>query len=160
MEEGVLPHIRSFDDPDQLEEERRLAYVGITRAKEKLYLGRAFRRFMMGSSMHHPPSRFLRDLPEHLIDARRTVEDEATAVRHSFPSLARLRGRTGQRNGPKPVPSDAAFSAGDHVRHGRFGEGIVVSCVVTDMDQEVTVAFKGDAGVKKLLLSYAPLEKV
>ena len=160
LEEGMLPHMRSIEsgNPEQLEEERRLCYVGITRAKEKLYLVRAFRRFFMGSSLHHPASRFLRDLPEHLIDARRRVADEASDVYARPPSLARLRGRTG--DGRRPVPEGAAFGAGDHVRHARFGEGIVVSCVVTPTDQEVTVAFKGDAGVKKLLLSYAPLEKV
>ncbi len=160
MEEGVLPHIRSFDDPNQLEEERRLAYVGITRAKEKLYLVRAFRRFFMGSSLHHPASRFLRDLPEHLIDARRKLGDEASELQARLPHLAGLRGRTGQRGTRRTLPAGAAFGAGDHVRHGRFGEGIVVSCTVTPDDQEVTVAFKGDAGVKKLLLSYAPLDRV
>ncbi len=160
LEEGVLPHIRSFDDPNQLEEERRLAYVGITRAKEKLYLVRAFRRFFMGSSLHHPASRFLRDLPEHLVDARRTLGDEASELQARIPRLAGLRGRTGQGGARRSVPDGAAFGAGDHVRHARFGEGIVVSCTVTPDDQEVTVAFKGDAGVKKLLLSYAPLDKV
>ena len=161
LEEGVLPHIRSFDDPNQLEEERRLAYVGITRAKEKLYLVRAFRRFFMGSSLHHPASRFLRDLPEHLIDARRTLGDEATELQARMPRLAGLRRGGASTLDPRPsTPTDAAFGAGDHVRHARFGEGIVVSCTVTTTDQEVTVAFKGDAGVKKLLLSYAPLEKM
>ncbi len=160
MEEGVLPHMRSFDDPDQLEEERRLCYVGITRAKERLYLLRAFRRHLMGSSQHNPASRFLKDLPAELIAGRHKVQDEEADIRERGPSLARLR-HDGASNGePKPIPSDALFAAGDHVSHERFGEGIVVSCTVTPSDQEVTVAFKGDVGVKKLLLSYAPLEKV
>jgi DNA helicase-2/ATP-dependent DNA helicase PcrA len=158
MEEGVLPHMRSFDDPNQLEEERRLCYVGITRAKEKVYLVRAFRRHLMGSSQHNPPSRFLRDLPEHLVAARRTVDGEAVEMRYG-PSLGRIRERRGWHERPD-IPTDAMFAAGDHVRHERFGEGVVVSCTVTPSDQEVTVAFKGGAGVKKLLLSYAPLEKV
>jgi len=143
MEEGVLPHIRSFDDPTQLEEERRLCYVGITRAKERLYLVRAFRRQLMGQSQHNPPSRFLRDLPEQALASRRSRRDEALEARRPR----------------KAVPSDAVFAAGDHVRHDRFGDGVVVSCTVTPDDQEVTVAFSGGAGVKKLLLSYAPLEK-
>jgi DNA helicase-2/ATP-dependent DNA helicase PcrA len=160
MEEGVLPHVRSFDDPNQLEEERRLCYVGITRAKEKLYLVRAFRRFFMGSTLHHPASRFLRDLPEQLIDARRTIDEGAAEMRYRGPSLARLR-RGLAIGSPRPAaPSDAMFAAGDHVRHARFGDGVVVSCIVTPEDQEVTVAFKGGGGVKKLLLSYAPLERV
>jgi DNA helicase-2/ATP-dependent DNA helicase PcrA len=160
LEEGVLPHVRSFDDPAQLEEERRLCYVGITRAKERLYLVRAFRRFFMGSTLHHPASRFLRDLPEQLIDARRTVEEDAVELRYRGPSLARMRrGGTATRDPRPATPAGAMFAAGDHVRHARFGDGIVVSCTVTPEDQEVTVAFKGGAGVKKLLLSYAPLEK-
>ena len=177
MEEGVLPHLRSFDDPNQLEEERRLCYVGMTRAKERLYLVRAFRRHLMGSSLHNPPSRFLRDLPVELVAARGAVQDDpstslragAAELRYRGPSLARLRrgaSATGDRRPATPseavpsAPLRASFSAGDHVRHDRFGEGIVVSCIVTPSDQEVTVAFKGNAGVKKLLLSYAPLERV
>jgi len=151
LEEGVLPHIRSFDDPAQMEEERRLCYVGITRAKEKLYLLRAFRRRFMGSSQHNPASRFLKDVPQELIARRKTTVEEAGDLRYQGPSLA--------RNRAKSVPSEAMFDAGDHVRHASFGEGIVVSCNVTGEDQEVTVAFKG-GGVKKLLLSYAPLAKV
>ena len=151
MEEGVLPHIRSFDDPAQMEEERRLCYVGITRAKERLYLVRAFRRRLMGQSQHNPASRFLKDVPSELIAKRKTTEQEAADMRYSGPSLARMRPAT---------PTEAVFAPGDHVRHQRFGEGVVVNCTVTASDQEVTVAFKGGGGVKKLLLSYAPLAKV
>ena len=153
LEEGVLPHIRSFDDPAQMEEERRLCYVGITRAKERLYLLRAFRRRFMGSSQHNPASRFLKDVPQELIAKRKTTAEED--FRYQGPSLARMR-----RDTRKETPSEAMFDPGDHVRHERFGEGIVVNCVVTSTDQEVTVAFKGGSGVKKLLLSYAPLAKV
>jgi DNA helicase-2/ATP-dependent DNA helicase PcrA len=163
MEEGVLPHMRSFDDPSSLEEERRLAYVGITRAKEQLYLVRAFRRHLMGSSQHNPASRFLKDLPKGLVAARETEREEKDmryAGARPRRSLGWLDGSHGEDAPSRDVPVDAAFSAGDHVKHARFGEGIVVSCVVTASDQEVTVAFKGDAGVKKLLLTYAPLEKV
>jgi DNA helicase-2/ATP-dependent DNA helicase PcrA len=151
LEEGVLPHIRSFDDPAQMEEERRLCYVGITRAKEKLYLLRAFRRRLMGSSQHNPASRFLKDVPQELIARRKSTAEEAADLRYQGPSLA--------RNRAKSVPSEAMFGPGDKVRHQSFGEGIVVSCNVTAGDQEVTVAFIG-GGVKKLLLSYAPLAKV
>ena len=183
MEEGVLPHVRSFDDPAQLEEERRLCYVGITRAKERLYLVRAFRRFLMGTSLRNPPSRFLKDLPQELIVGRRPVA--ASAGRGGrrqfagFGSAAQTGGGRaastqlgGGRDEPRPdgrlsgldsqptAPTDTAFAAGDMVRHDSFGDGIVVSCVVTSSDQEVTVAFKGQTGLKKLLLSYAQLEKV
>jgi DNA helicase-2/ATP-dependent DNA helicase PcrA len=139
VEEGLLPHHRSFDDAAQMEEERRLCYVGITRAKERLYLVRAFRRSLMGSTAPTLPSRFLMDIPSHLAvtpDSRGAAEEAVT------PTLA----------------TKAPFNAGDRVHHAMFGEGIVVKCVATKDDQEVTVAFKGEAGVKRLLLSLAPLE--
>ncbi|MCH7488887.1 MAG: DNA helicase UvrD, partial [Chloroflexi bacterium] len=137
-----------------------------TRAKDRLYLLRAFRRRLMGSSLRNPPSRFLKDLPPELIAARRPGRGKEIEPRYREPSLARM--RPGARPGARPptrdprpsTPQDAAFAAGDRVRHQRFGEGVVVSCTVTSDDQEVTVAFGNGSGVKKLLLSYAPLEKV
>jgi DNA helicase II / ATP-dependent DNA helicase PcrA len=163
MEEGVLPHIRSFDDPSQMEEERRLCYVGVTRAKDRLYLLRAFRRALMGQGGHNPPSRFLKDLPEELVHfANQTVE---TAYQQQRPAISRGPSWSGRVNGGDerpPVRALGVFNAGDHVRHGKFGEGIVVSVTPTAAgnDQEVTVAFKGESGLKKLLLSFAPLEKL
>jgi DNA helicase-2/ATP-dependent DNA helicase PcrA len=170
MEEGLLPHIRSFDDPFQMEEERRLAYVGVTRAKDRLYLVRAFRRALMGQGSHNPPSRFLKDLPPELVHvAQQTVEHAyARPSRGDRPSwntrmgdVQPVRVRAGADE-PQPRALTASFSAGDHVRHARFGEGIVINAAMTSNgnDQEVTVAFKGDSGVKKLLLSFAPLEKL
>jgi len=145
MEEGLLPHRRSYDYPDQMEEERRLFYVGITRAKQRLYLVRAFRRRSLGNTLVNLPSRFLSDIPPHLV-----VPPDGDNERRSQP-VAIL----------SPSPSQrTAFGAGDHVRHAKFGEGIVVNCLSTGEDYEVTVAFKGEAGLKRLLLSFAPLEKV
>ena len=146
MEEGVLPHFKSLPDAEQMEEERRLCYVGITRAKEKVYLVYTLRRSLMGSSAHNPPSRFLKDIPPNLIVSPGMQGTQAT-------------------QGPKvssvnPLPSKPALKAGEHVSHAMFGEGIVVSCTASGGDQEVTVAFKGDAGIKKFLLSLAPLEKL
>ena len=187
MEEGILPHIRSFDDPAQMEEERRLCYVGVTRAKDRLYLVRAFRRLLMGQSKHNPPSRFLKDLPGELLhQISQNVEsayernsggrDRAEAREAA---AQRLEARNGvplatkgddgvytrqrvDRSAEAPARALANFNAGEHVRHVKFGEGIVVNAALTagGSDQEVTVAFKGDAGVKKLLLSFAPLEKL
>ncbi len=168
MEEGILPHIRSFDDPAQMEEERRLCYVGVTRAKERLYLLRAFRRSLMGQGGHNPPSRFLKDLPPELVHGvnqgvehayqrpMRSLEPVRERVGSAAPSWGGARSTGG--NGA----SGATFAAGDHVRHAKFGEGIVVNCnpTASGTDQEVTVAFKGQAGLKKLLLSFAPLERL
>ncbi len=148
MEEGLLPHSRSLDTPEELEEERRLCYVGVTRAEKRLYLMRAFRRTLMGGSMPSMPSRFLADIPSHLIGP-------------SQPTAAgRWEGHNGDRHkqpkelGPKP------FQAGDKVQHTKFGEGIVVNCVASGSDHEVTVAFKGNSGVKRLLHSFAGLQKM
>ncbi|MDM7999919.1 MAG: UvrD-helicase domain-containing protein [Dehalococcoidia bacterium] len=138
MEEGVLPHIKSFDDPAQMEEERRLCYVGMTRAKKRLYLVRALRRSLMGGTNANPPSRFLRDIPENLVQASGLFGEE-----------------------PKPAPKPKArgpdLSPGDHVQHARFGKGTVVSCTPARDDHEVVVVFDG-VGIKKLLLSLAQLK--
>jgi DNA helicase-2/ATP-dependent DNA helicase PcrA len=173
MEEGILPHIRSFDDQNQMEEERRLAYVGVTRAKDRLYLVRAFRRAIMGQGSHNPPSRFLKDLPPELVhQVQQTVENA-----YQRPSIAQRPrqpdwspgfigtervSHNGNASTQTPARALATYKAGEHVRHVKFGEGIVVSAIPTanGADQEVTVAFKGGFGVKKLLLSFAPLEKL
>jgi DNA helicase-2/ATP-dependent DNA helicase PcrA len=164
-EEGLLPHMRSYDDPNQMEEERRLCYVGMTRAQRRLYLVRAFRRSLGG---HNPPSRFLADIPPHLVTAR----ERAIAGVHFRSSFDRLRTSGDAHSelveGGEPIegavegPSvDAdAFRAGDRVRHAKFGEGIVVSCQESSGDLLVTVAFKGDAGLKRLLASFAALERM
>jgi DNA helicase-2/ATP-dependent DNA helicase PcrA len=148
MEEGLLPHSRSIDDPQQLEEERRLCYVGVTRAEERLYLYHAFRRRLMGGSMPSAPSRFLMDIPGHLI----AQVEQPTAPAWAWRNQRRAAGIAVA----KPTP----FKAGERVRHDRFGEGVVVSCKVSGEDHEVTVAFKGGLGVKRLLSSMAGLEKV
>jgi len=150
MEDGILPHIKSFDDPEQLEEERRLCYVGITRAKQRVYLVHAFRRSLMGSSTVNKPSRYLSDIPQHLISSGGWWQGEERQIATAIYSW------------DKPsasVPITQGFKAGDHVRHDQFGDGVVVSCQPGKDDSEVVVVFKG-VGVKKLSLSFAHLEKV
>ena len=139
MEEGVLPHMRSFDDQAQMEEERRLCYVGMTRAKERLYLLRAFRRYSMGMSQHNPPSRFLKDIPPELLAQRSAVRDQYEAVERG-PQRFREAPRRDDR---PPVPDEQAFAGGEKVRHPRFGEGIVVSCQMVKDDQEITDRVQG-----------------
>jgi DNA helicase-2/ATP-dependent DNA helicase PcrA len=147
MEDGIIPHYKSIDDPAQLEEERRLCYVGITRAKRKVYLVRAFRRHLMGASAVNKPSRFLLDIPSHLITigGLHEIEDE-------WPTSS----AEAKEKAAKELPE---FKAGDHVRHDQFGEGVVVNYHKTKNDAEVVVAFDG-VGVKRFLLSFAKIEKM
>ncbi|MDO8611427.1 MAG: UvrD-helicase domain-containing protein [Dehalococcoidia bacterium] len=159
LEEGLLPHMRSLEsgDPAQLEEERRLCYVGMTRAKQQLYLVRAFRRSFTG---HHPPSRFLADIPPNLTaSSERAAAPTLWPQRHRYGAAPRVGAQHAAPDGAPPAAPAEVFSAGDHVRHPRFGQGIVVSCEPSGTDYQVVVAFQGEAGIKKLLLSFAPLER-
>jgi len=149
-EEGILPHFKSFADPAQMEEERRLCYVGITRAKQRVYLVHAFRRSLMGSSTVNRPSRFLEDIPQHLIASSGLWQGEDSQVMPSIYSWNKA---------PAPSFSAPELKAGDHVRHVQFGDGVVVSCQPVKDDKEVVVAFRSGVGIKKLLLSFARLEK-
>jgi DNA helicase-2/ATP-dependent DNA helicase PcrA len=153
VEEGLLPHFRSLDDPVQMEEERRLCYVGITRAKRKIYLVHAFRRSSMGRSMVNEPSRFLRDIPKNLIATGGLWKAEESQL-----GLSNL---PGQNSTPEPASPATLqeLKSGDRVRHAQFGEGIIISNTPRGGDGEVVVAF-GGIGVKKLLQSFARLEKI
>ena len=247
MEDGLLPHSRSVDDPASLEEERRLCYVGMTRAKERLYLMRAFRRGFRGGSGPNLPSRFLLDIPRELIADEKAEPEADTPKPPARPSRTRTstsstssarrgggfdfgRGSPGRRptgtppsppspdaapraprrltpsarpssssrpspssrppssSPPRPArrsgmvaspptgrrgqpptrrrraaserPPSPAFATGDKVRHASFGDGIVTHCEPAGSDFQVTVAFKDGGGVKRLLQSFAKLEKV
>jgi len=132
MEEGVLPHSRSFDDADSMEEERRLCYVGMTRAKKRLFLSYAFRRTIWGNSDVREPSRFLADIPRNLIGRR-------------VPKVARPRPRRpngSQRRLPSGSSARVSFRPGQRVRHAKFGEGVVIESKPDGGDEEVTIAFK------------------
>ncbi len=156
VEEGILPHIRSFDDPGQMEEERRLCYVGITRAKRRVYLVHAFRRSFRGSSNVSQPSRFLDDIPRHLVSGGSLWGGEEKQVASAVYSWNRSPAFSPPLQDSVVLPE---VKAGSRVRHAVFGEGVVVSSRAVDGDYEAVVAFDG-AGVKKLLLSFARLEKV
>lgn len=162
LEEGILPHSRSIDDPASIEEERRLCYVGITRAKERLYLIRATRRALFGNYSNNPASRFLKDVPQQLVTgngAKRT-DTKRTDRFESRPRESSDRIVNVQRTQPAPVASPQPLEPGQLVRHAKFGEGFVISCVPSVGDFQISVQFKGEAGLKKLLLGLANLEKV
>ncbi len=141
LEERVLPHSRSFDDREAMEEERRLCYVGITRAKERLYLIHTFRRTLRGLSQVNTPSRFLLDIPQKLVRGSTGYERTTRLPR-----------------GPATVEVHQ-FNPGDKVRHPQFGEGVVVSSKLVGDDEEVVVAFVG-MKPKRLLVSFAQMEKL
>jgi DNA helicase-2/ATP-dependent DNA helicase PcrA len=156
MEDGTFPHMRALGDNMELEEERRLAYVGITRARERLHLSRAIVRSGWGSPQYNPASRFLDEIPDDLLDWQRT---ETTGMRpSSTPAVATLAGRPGVRSpGNRPMIS---LRSGDRVSHDSFGLGTVVR-VEGEADKVMAhVDFGTDTGVKRLLLRYAPLEKL
>ena len=162
MEERLLPHFRSFDDPAQMEEERRLCYVGITRAKRQVYLIYAFRRTLMGTSAVNQPSRFLDDIPQHLISSPSRWREGDRQVTEAVYSWNGNSYGGPPDSEPAPATSEQrvpTLKAGDHVKHAYFGPGVVVSCKDVNDDCEVVVAFDGQ-GVKRLLLSLAGLEKV
>ncbi len=179
LEDGVFPHSRALGDQTELEEERRLAYVGVTRARERLYLTRAVVRSAWGAPSHNPASRFLDEMPVDMVDWRRT---EGAQTRWSRPDLSGSLGSSGggmgsptasgrrnfsaaaaradaaakSRRPARPVPS---LAAGDRVTHDSFGLGTVVS-VEGEADRAVASIDFGSDGVKRLLLRYAPVEKL
>jgi len=136
----------------ELEEERRLAYVGITRARERLYLSRAVMRSAWGSPQWNPPSRFLEEVPAELIDWQR----EDAGVSAPEPSIARAKPLPGRSPGTREI---VALTAGDRVTHDTFGMGTVVATAGAADKAEATIDF-GDLGIKRLLLRYAPVEKL
>jgi DNA helicase-2/ATP-dependent DNA helicase PcrA len=157
LEDGVFPHMRAMTDNAELEEERRLAYVGVTRARERLYLSRAGVRSAWGAPHYNPPSRFLDEIPEPLVDWRRS---ETSALRPSgsnTPAIARLAQRPGVRSpGNRPV---IHLEPGDKVTHDSFGLGTVVRVEGAGDSAMAHVDFR-DQGIKRLLLRYAPVEKL
>lgn len=169
MEEGIFPHIRSLTEPDELEEERRLAYVGITRARQRLYLTHAWTRNIHGASMYNAPSRFLEEIPEELVDNRgdsRTRSARSGYRGDTARAASYLAGRdliVDAAQAPRtPVEADAnpiRLVVGDEVNHATFGLGVVTDVKGVGGDAEITVNFT-TAGSRVLLASYARLEKV
>ena len=184
-EEGIFPHSRALTEPAELEEERRLAYVGLTRARERLFVSHAWHRMLFGQSQYNPPSRFLAEIPVELFDRQGNVDSGADHGRSygrtpgdwhdaELPSYRRRNddepdGRTfGARRQERAVKAPAqprntehlaGLKAGDDVEHAVFGEGVVIEIKGTGDKAEVTVRFR-DRGTKHLALAWAPLKKL
>jgi DNA helicase II / ATP-dependent DNA helicase PcrA len=188
MEEGVFPHSRALTEPVELEEERRLAYVGITRAQQRLFLAHAWSRQLFGSTNYNPPSRFIDEIPADLIEQIGAVSGRSTYGRQSYrardewsdpPPYRRVeRDDTGEADRHRDRVVDAAMAAGqrtkqpspsnsqliglrlgDDVEHPAFGEGVIIDIRGVDDKAEATIRFR-DAGTKHLSLAWAPLKKL
>ncbi|MGW2467871.1 DNA helicase PcrA [Streptomyces bauhiniae] len=169
MEDGVFPHMRALNQTKELEEERRLAYVGITRARERLYLTRAALRSAWGQPSYNPPSRFLEEIPATHLEWKRTGASAAPSFgkaassvastlssSRSRSSAAGASGFATRRAGEKPVVS---LAIGDRVTHDQFGLGTVVAVAGEGDKAQATIDF-GGGNAKRLLLRYAPVEKL
>ncbi|MGW0830951.1 DNA helicase PcrA [Streptomyces prunicolor] len=169
MEDGVFPHMRALGQAKELEEERRLAYVGITRARERLYLTRSSLRSAWGQPSYNPPSRFLEEIPAAHVEWKRTgamaappSTGPASGIASSLSSSRSRSSASGasgfatRRTSEKPV---VALAVGDRVTHDQFGLGTVVGVNGTGANAEATVDF-GEPKPKRLLLRYAPVEKL
>jgi DNA helicase II / ATP-dependent DNA helicase PcrA len=167
LEEGVFPHSRSLGSDAELEEERRLCYVGMTRAREELHLVHAHRRSLYGQPNFNRKSRFLEDLPNELLDtlghSGYALPPQRTSVYQERSGAYSVPERRAVVESPSPLRSPSwkpPFEVGQRVRHAKFGIGVVVACNPIRDDVEVTVAFPGVVGVKKLVQKLAKLEAV
>ncbi len=160
MEEGVFPGMRSFGDDEEIEEERRLCYVGITRAKERLFLSRAKSRMLFGATKYNPPSRFLDEIPEELLDCK----EERPAITPMTEIPAKMDGGISMSatftapQKAEPAKDLPDYAVGDKVKHRKFGIGTVVSA--QSMGKDVLLRIDFPEGEKKLLAAYAPIEKL
>jgi DNA helicase-2/ATP-dependent DNA helicase PcrA len=150
MEDGLFPHQRSVADPNGLEEERRLCYVGITRAKKTLYITHAEQRRMHGMDNFSQPSRFIAEIPDELIEEVRPRVQVSRPVH----TVSRPRGRSSNSMRPE---AELGIRLGQRVRHGKFGDGVILNCEGQGPHARVEVNFE-TAGTKWLVLGYANLD--
>jgi DNA helicase II / ATP-dependent DNA helicase PcrA len=155
MEEGIFPHGRSLDDEAEMEEERRLAYVGITRAEEELFLTSAQMRTLFGRTGINPVSRFISEIPDELIDNLNET------LRKNSPFTVRQQTRTMVRPAATVTGGEAIdWRVGDKAEHKKWGIGTVVSVRGEGDDKELDIAFPSPIGIKRLLAKFAPITKV
>ncbi len=160
LEDGVFPHLRTLGDERELQEERRLAYVGITRARERLYLSRAHLRSAWGQTSYNPPSRFLDEVPEALVDWRRSESSTAAPAPALSRAADRLVGTARGRSAGPGLRAIPDLEIGDRVTHDAFGLGRVTATRGAGDGAQAEVDFGGATGAKWLLLRYAPIEKL
>ena len=164
MEEGLFPHARTLMDEEQIEEERRLCYVGITRAEKHLFLSNARIRTVFGHTVCYPPSRFLQEVPRNLIHDFRRPQAQITTLQTATPLRTPRHSSWLEQDSSRFIPPESVgntttFVAGEKVSHSKWGVGTVVSVNNTGDGQEVKVAFPG-AGIRSLLTKYAVLKKL
>ena len=161
LEDGIFPHLRSLGEPDELEEERRLCYVGITRARERLYLSHAWARMLFGSTQYNPPSRFLKEIPEHLtamVEGGR--QERAGSIRAGRDQIVDAAMREGPARPARGTGADRlGLAVGDDVVHGKWGEGVILEIMGSGDNAEAKIRFPS-VGEKHVLLGWAPLKKV
>jgi DNA helicase-2/ATP-dependent DNA helicase PcrA len=171
MEERLFPHLRALDDPDQMEEERRLCYVGMTRARERLFLANARRRRIFGQEQYNPPSRFIADIPREFLDLEEEPVLGTWGLGKSVPAMPAAHNLAAvftAESEPEPefdnevrvVPDDTdGVALGMRVRHGKFGVGTIRKIEGGGDEQKVIVWFSS-VGPKKLMVRFAGLERV
>ncbi|MQY16336.1 ATP-dependent DNA helicase UvrD1 [Streptomyces sp. RB5] len=166
LEDGVFPHLRALGNVKELEEERRLAYVGITRARERLYLTRSVMRSAWGQPQYNPPSRFLDEIPPSHLEWKREAgtasvgKSPAGAVATRLSTSPRRGGSDGFATGRLPERPAISLAVGDRVTHDRFGLGTVLAVNGEGVKAEATIDFGTGDKPKRLLLRYAPVEKL
>ena len=165
MEEGIFPHSRALNDPVELEEERRLAYVGITRARERLSLSHAWSRSLYGNTQYNPPSRFLNEIPDELIEREGNSDSGEDSRRYAYKSQAE-RGyspppmrHTMPLSSAQPQTPHHGLKLGDDIEHPTFGEGVILEIRGEGEKAEATIRFRL-VGTKHLSLAWAPLKKL
>ncbi len=168
-EDGVFPHQRALADPTELSEERRLAYVGITRAQQRLYVSRALMRSAFGQPQANPPSRFLDELPDAVVDWRRSGPERSAPTASTSFGAGRTWGRdlTGARSRPSPMRSSSASGApelqlevGDRVSHDKYGLGLVTVVDGVGSKQTATIDFGSSGTVRLMLIGGVPMQKL
>ena len=163
MEDGIFPGLRSLDNPEDLEEERRLAYVGITRAKEKLYITHAQQRMLFGSTQRNFQSKFIKEIDKDCIEridgtvktTKKVADDSITAPVHAYTLQSQLASKKieeAKKNAP------VQYDVGDRVKHKTFGEGTIVSMKPMGNDHLLEIAFD-TVGTKKLMANFAKIVK-